>query len=94
MGTGASALVLTLGAVVTAYAVFCAYAIEPAGPWDHHAVTNATMSAGLGLLFAALLTLLTWVATTAEWLRTWWYAIPLTLAAAAVVRLTLAAPTP
>ncbi|MFG2721387.1 hypothetical protein ACGFW5_24275 [Streptomyces sp. NPDC048416] len=91
-GTGVSAVVLTLGAAVTGYLTFLAYASEPAGPWDQHTLTNGHFAAGLALLSSALLAMLAWVTVKAAWLRTWWYAIPATLAVAALLRLTLLAP--
>ncbi|MGW0860727.1 hypothetical protein [Streptomyces sp. NPDC002690] len=89
---GTCALVLTLGALVTGYLVLLAYAVEPDGSWDHQAVTNSKVAAGLALLSSAVLVLLTWATIKTGWLRTWWYALPAACAIAAALRLTLLAP--
>ncbi|KDQ71286.1 hypothetical protein ACFYPK_19565 [Streptomyces halstedii] len=92
LGTGVCALVLSLGALVTGYVVLTAYMIEPDGPWDTQAVTNSKVAGGVGLALSALTAPLTWLFVRAEWLRKWWYAIPAALAVAALLRLTLLAP--
>ncbi|WP_236561308.1 hypothetical protein, partial [Streptomyces sp. F-3] len=90
--TGVCAVVLALGALVTGYVVLTAYAVEPDGPWDTQAVTNANVAAGIGLVFSALMAVLTWMSVKAEWLRKWWYVIPSLLVIAALLRLTLLGP--
>ncbi|MFG2353472.1 hypothetical protein [Streptomyces sp. NPDC048521] len=44
------------------------------------------------MAFCAVLALLTWVSVKPEWLRRWWYAAPAVLALAALLRLTVLAP--
>ncbi|CAL9508436.1 hypothetical protein [Streptomyces sp. enrichment culture] len=92
LGTGVCAVVLALGALVTGYVVLTAYMVEPDGPWDTQAVTNANVAAGIGLAFSVVMALLTWVFVKAEWLRKWWYVIPSMLVIAALLRLTLLGP--
>ncbi|MFS0698111.1 hypothetical protein [Streptomyces nitrosporeus] len=92
LGTGVCALILTLGALVTAYTALTAYMVEPDGPWDHQAVTNARVAATIALAFSAVTALLTWAVVKAHWLRAWWHAVPAALAVAALLRLTLLAP--
>ncbi|MBM7440415.1 hypothetical protein [Streptomyces sp. HB132] len=74
--------------LVTGYVVFTAYLVEPDGPWDQQAVTNYKVAGAIGLVFSALMTLLTSVFAKAGWLRKWWYVIPAALAIAALLRLT------
>lgn len=92
VGTGVCAVVLALATLVTGYVVLTAYVVEPDGPWDEQAVTNSGFAAGIGLAFSVVMALLTWVFVKAEWLRRWWYAIPVVLAVGALLRLTLLAP--
>ncbi|MER5633214.1 hypothetical protein [Streptomyces nitrosporeus] len=94
LGTGVCALILALGALVTAYTALTAYMVEPGGPWDRQAVTNARAAATIALAFSAVTALLTWVFVKAHWLRTWWHAVSAALAVAALLRLTLLAPGP
>lgn len=90
--TGVCAVLLALGALVTGYVVLTAYVVEPDGPWDTQAVTNANVAAGIGLAFSGVVALLTWMFVKAEWLRKWWYVIPSILVIAALLRLTLLGP--
>ncbi|MFJ4686752.1 hypothetical protein ACIQNG_13335 [Streptomyces sp. NPDC091377] len=92
VGTAVCALVVAVATLVTAYAVVTAYMIEPDGPWDDQAVTNANVAATVGLAFSTVIALLTWLFVKAGWLRRGWYAIPAALALAAVLRLTLLGP--
>ncbi|MFJ3660958.1 hypothetical protein ACIPPM_10880 [Streptomyces sp. NPDC090119] len=69
-----------------------AYLAHPAGPWDSESIAHADFAAGLALAISVVLALLTWVFVKAEWVRTWWYAVPAVLAVAALLRLTLLAP--
>ncbi|MFG2759786.1 hypothetical protein [Streptomyces wuyuanensis] len=69
-----------------------AYMVEPDGPWDSQAVTNAGFAAGIGLVFSVVTALLSWAFVKAEWLRRWWYTFPAGLAFAALLRLTVLAP--
>ncbi|MFJ3279632.1 hypothetical protein [Streptomyces halstedii] len=92
LGTGVCAVVLSLGALATGYVVLTAYMIEPDGPWDTQAVTNSEVAGGVGLALSAVTALLTWLFVRAEWLRRWWYALPVAFAVAALLRLTLLAP--
>ncbi|MEU8540723.1 hypothetical protein AB0C52_12195 [Streptomyces sp. NPDC048717] len=78
--------------MVTGYIVLTSYMVNPDGSWDHQAVTNSNVAAGLGLSFSAVMALVTWITSKAGWLRTWWHAIPTVLAVAALLRLTLLAP--
>ncbi|MFD0120192.1 hypothetical protein [Streptomyces virginiae] len=91
-GTAVCAFVLTFGHLVTGYVLLTAYMVEPDGPWDSQAVTNAKVAAGLGLTFSVVTALLSWVFVKAGWLRGWWYAAPAGLAVAALLRLTALAP--
>ncbi|MFD9094842.1 hypothetical protein [Streptomyces collinus] len=92
IGTAVCAVVLALVALVTGYVVLTAYMVEPDGSWDRQAVTGSRVAAGVGLGFCCVLALLTWVFVKAEWLRRWWYVVPVALAVAALLRLTLLAP--
>ncbi|MGW1540487.1 hypothetical protein ACWCPM_09625 [Streptomyces sp. NPDC002309] len=92
VGAAVCAGVLALGTLVTGYVVLTAYMVEPDGPWDRQAVTNSGVAAGVGVAFSAFLALLTWAFVQAKWLRKWWYAVPVTLAIAALLRLTVLAP--
>lgn len=92
IGTGVCVVVLALATLVTGYVVLTAYMVEPDGPWDRQAVTNSGVAAGVGLAFCSVMTLLTWVFVKAEWLLRWWYAVPVVLALAALLRLTVLAP--
>ncbi|MFD7547992.1 hypothetical protein ACFV0R_01305 [Streptomyces sp. NPDC059578] len=65
---------------------------SPDGPWDDQAVTNAGFAAGIGLAVAVVTALLSWACVKPEWLRGWWYAFPVALALAALLRLTVLAP--
>ncbi|MEV5338635.1 hypothetical protein AB0K93_09130 [Streptomyces sp. NPDC052676] len=91
-GTGVCAVVLALATLVTGYVVLTAYVVEPDGPWDSQAVTNSRFAAGTGLAFCVVMAMLIWVFVKAEWLRRWWYAIPVVLTVAALLRLTVLAP--
>ncbi|MFE1231892.1 hypothetical protein [Streptomyces sp. NPDC059442] len=84
---------LLLGHLVTGYLVLLAYTVEPDGPWDRQAVTNSGFAAGFGLAVSLVTALLTLWFVKAEWSRRWWFALPTALAVAAVLRLTLLAPT-
>ncbi|MEV3999071.1 hypothetical protein ACFYPK_28065 [Streptomyces halstedii] len=92
LGSGLCAATLSVGALIDGYVVLTAYMIEPDGPWDTQATTNSDVASGLGLALSALIALLTWLFVTAEWVRTWWYTVPVTLAITALLRLTLLAP--
>lgn len=91
LGTGVCATVLTVGTLVTGYVVLTAYLVEPDGPWDQQAVTNSKVAGAIGLVFSALMALLTMAFVRAGWLRKWWHAIPAALAITALLRLTLLA---
>lgn len=84
-------LVLTVGHLVTVYAVVVAYMVE-SEPWDHEAGIHSGVASGLGLVFTAVTALLTWLFTKVAWLHRWWYVLPAVLAVAALLRLTLLAP--
>ncbi|MER6719880.1 hypothetical protein [Streptomyces halstedii] len=92
LGSGLCAATLSVGALIDGYVVLTAYMIEPDGPWDAQAATNSDVAGGVGLALSALTALLTWLFVKTEWVRTWWYTVPVTLAAAALLRLTLLAP--
>ncbi|MBV7674203.1 hypothetical protein STHAL_32665 [Streptomyces halstedii] len=92
LGSGLCAATLSVGALIDGYVVLTAYMIEPDGPWDAQAVTNSDVAGGVGLALSVLTALLAWLFVKAEWLRAWWYAVPLALAIAALLRLTLLAP--
>ncbi|MEU6882361.1 hypothetical protein [Streptomyces sp. NPDC046712] len=92
VGAVVCAVVLGLGHVVTGYLILVAWTIEPDGSWDRQAVTNSDFAAGFGLALSVVTALLTLWFVKAEWLRTWWFAIPTVLAAAAILRLTFLAP--
>ncbi|MFJ9862604.1 hypothetical protein [Streptomyces sp. NPDC101165] len=92
IGTGVCAVVLALATLVTGYVVLTAFMVEPDGPWDRQAVTNSHVAAVVGLAFCCVMALLTWVFVKGAWLRRWWYAVPLLLAIAALLRLTVLAP--
>jgi len=90
IGTVVCGLVLAHGHFVTGYLVFLAYMVEPGGAdW----VAHYQFTAGFALPFSVCTALLTWVFVRAKWLRRWWYAVPAALAFAALLRLTLWAPT-
>ncbi|MFD3612819.1 hypothetical protein ACFWXA_33065 [Streptomyces atroolivaceus] len=50
--TGVRATVLTVGALVTGYAVLTACMVEPDGPWDHQAITNSEFAREFAREFA------------------------------------------
>ncbi|MFE8012429.1 hypothetical protein ACFU3O_06760 [Streptomyces antibioticus] len=85
-------LVLSAIHLTTAYLVVIAYLVAPAGPWDSESVVHSNFASGFGLALSVVTALLTWVFVKAEWLRRWWYAIPVLLGVAALLRLTLLAP--
>ncbi|MEV5444350.1 hypothetical protein AB0N23_17700 [Streptomyces sp. NPDC052644] len=72
--------------------VLTAFMVEPDGPWDHQAATNAAVAAGVALALAAVTAVFSRLAVKAAWLRTWWYVVPTVLAVAAILRLTVLAP--
>ncbi|MEU1460210.1 hypothetical protein ABZ467_05890 [Streptomyces sp. NPDC005727] len=78
--------------MVTIYVGFLAYMAEPAGPWDSETAAHSNFAAGLALGLSFVTALLTWVFVKAYWLRSWWYALPAALATAALLRLSLLAP--
>jgi uncharacterized membrane protein required for colicin V production len=82
-------LVLVVGHFVSAYLVFIAYMADPAGPWDSETVAHSNFASGFGLAVSVVTALLTWVFVRAEWLRRWWYAVPMVLAVAALLRFTV-----
>ncbi|MFD7258383.1 hypothetical protein [Streptomyces sp. NPDC059874] len=90
VGTVVCTLLLALGNLVTGYLVFLAYAVGPAGPWDTEGLAHAKYAAGLAL--ALVTALLSWVFVKAEWVGRGWFAAPAVLAVAALLRLTLLAP--
>lgn len=90
VGTFVCALLLVLGNLVTGYLVFLAYAVGPTGPWDSEGLAHAKYAAGLGL--ALVTALLSWVFVKAEWMGRGWFAAPAVPAVAALLRLTLLAP--
>ncbi|MEV3999011.1 hypothetical protein ACFYPK_28385 [Streptomyces halstedii] len=92
LGSGLCAATLSVGALIDGYVVLTAYMIEPDGPWDAQAATNSDVAGGVGLALSALTALLTWLFVKTEWVRTWWYTVPVTLAITALLRLTLLAP--
>ncbi|MCT7355118.1 hypothetical protein N4P33_23620 [Streptomyces sp. 15-116A] len=77
---------------MTGYFTFLAYMAEPAGPWDSETVAHSNFAAGLVLVLTAITALLTCLFIKAGWIRRLRYAIPATLATAALARLTLFAP--
>ncbi|MFI8391357.1 hypothetical protein [Streptomyces sp. NPDC085540] len=92
IGVGTGAVLLALGSLVTGYLLLLAYAAEPAGPWDSETVAHSDIAAGLALVLALVTALLTWVFAKVEWLHRRWTALPVLLALAAVLRLTLLVP--
>ncbi|MEV7614940.1 hypothetical protein [Streptomyces sp. NPDC089799] len=92
LGTAVSAVTLVLAHLVTGYVVLTAYMVEPDGPWDSQAVSNSGFASGTALAAVVVTGLLSWVCVKAEWLRSWWYAIPAALALLALLRLTALAP--
>jgi hypothetical protein len=91
-GTVVTALILAVGHTVTAYFTYLAYMANPAGSWDREAVSHSGFSSGITLALSVITALLTALFVKARWLRRWWYAIPVLLAVAALLRLTLLAP--
>jgi hypothetical protein len=85
-------LTLLLGHLVSLYFTYLAYMAEPDGPWDSETVAHSRFASGLALTLSIVTALLTWVFIKAEWLRRWWYAPPAALGVAALLRLTLLAP--
>ncbi|WFB08534.1 hypothetical protein LRS74_16885 [Streptomyces sp. LX-29] len=79
--------------LVIGYFTFVAYEVEPSGPWDKEAVFHSQLASGMALGACVLLSLPTLFFTATGWLRAWWCAIPGLMAVAAVLRLTLLAPT-
>jgi hypothetical protein len=89
VGSALCGLVLSAANLVTGYLVFLACLVEPGGSdW----VAHYQFTSGFALIFSAGTALLTWVFVLAEWVRRWWYAVPVLLAVAALLRLTLLAP--
>ncbi|MCP9957286.1 hypothetical protein [Streptomyces sudanensis] len=91
-GTAVCTVILALGHMVTGYVILTAYMVEPDGPWDRQAVTHAGLASGIGLALSAVAALLSWVFVKAAWLRRWWYVLPVVLAFAALLRLTVLSP--
>lgn len=92
IGSVVCGLFLVAGHLVSAYLVLIAYLADPAGPWDSETVAHSRFASGFGLVVTTVTALLTWVFVKAEWLRRWWYAIPVVLTVAALLRLTVLAP--
>ncbi|MFI8292837.1 hypothetical protein EAO71_28080 [Streptomyces sp. ms191] len=80
-------------ATSTGYLVVLAHTVEPDGPWDGQAVTDSGFAAGFGPAVSVVTALLTLWFVKAEWARRCWFALAAAPAAAAVLRLTLLAPT-
>lgn len=78
--------------LITGYTMLTAYVVEPDGPWDHQAVTNAQIAAGTALALCAMVALAGWLYVRTPWLRVWALVPPATLAVAALLRLTVLAP--
>jgi len=93
VGSAMCGCALTTAHTATAYVTFIAYMADPAGPWDQETLAHSNFAAGLAVALSTATTGLTWVFTKAEWLCRWWYAIPTVLTGAALLRLTLMAPT-
>ena len=87
------AIILALGALVAGYLTFLSFVITPSGPWDHEAITYSKFTAGTTLAITAITAALTWVGVRTRLLRRWWFALPFCLACAALLRLTVLAPT-
>ncbi|MFH0246314.1 hypothetical protein ACGRHY_30210 [Streptomyces sp. HK10] len=94
IGAALSAAVLVLLHLVAVYLVALAYAAGHASPWERDAAAHSSVPAGLTLVAAATSALLTWSGVKSRRLRRGWYALPVALAAAALLRLTLLAPDP
>ncbi|WP_327375824.1 hypothetical protein OG393_18790 [Streptomyces sp. NBC_01216] len=77
---------------VTAYLLLLAYAAEPAGPWDRETVSHSGFAAGTALAVTVVAALLTVLFVKAQWLRRWWFAVPMVAVLAALLRLTVLAP--
>ncbi|WP_030766739.1 MULTISPECIES: hypothetical protein [unclassified Streptomyces] len=68
------------------------YLAEPAGPWNRESVAPSNVAAGPALALAAVIGLLTRVFVKAEWLRGWWFTLPVLPAIAVILPLTLLMP--
>lgn len=92
LGTVVCSVVLALVHLVSGYVTWLAYLIEPDGFWDTDAAGKSDIAAGIGMGIAVFGGLLTLAFVKAGWLRTWWYALPVALAVAVLLRLTVLAP--
>lgn len=92
LGTAVCAVVLALVHLVSGYVTWLAYLIEPDGFWDTDAAGKSDIAAGIGLVISVFGGLLTLAFVKTGWLRRWWYALPVALAVAALLRLTVLSP--
>jgi hypothetical protein len=81
-----------VGFLLIGYVALTAYMVNPDGPWDDQAVTNAKVAAGTALVLSAFLALITYAFVRTGRLRRWWYVLPALVVLTALARLTLAAP--
>ncbi|MFP8963128.1 hypothetical protein ACLIYP_21630 [Streptomyces nanhaiensis] len=91
-GTVVGAVLLLLAHTVTGYLVFLAYMAGTANPWEPDAAAHSGIAAGLALPIIGVSALLTRGLVKAGRLRRWWYAFPVLLGLAALLRLTVLAP--
>ncbi|MFP8963024.1 hypothetical protein ACLIYP_21055 [Streptomyces nanhaiensis] len=74
------------------YLVFLAYMSGTANPWEPDAAAHSGIAAGSALLVAGVSALLARGFVRAGHLRRWWYALPVLLGLAALLRLTVLTP--
>ncbi|SFL58610.1 hypothetical protein [Streptomyces pini] len=91
-GTVVGAVLLLLAHTVAGYLVFLAYMAGTANPWEPDAAAHSGIAAGLALPVTGVSALLTRGFVRAGRLRRWWYALPVLLGLAALLRLTVLAP--
>ncbi|MGK5446057.1 hypothetical protein [Streptomyces radiopugnans] len=90
--TQCAVLLLVPAHAVAGYLVFLAYMAGTANPWEPDAAAHSGIAAGPALPITGVSALLTRGLVKAGRLRRWWYALPVLLGLAALLRLTVLAP--
>lgn len=90
--TQGAVLLLVPAHTVAGYLVFLAYMSGTANPWEPDAAAHSGIAAGLALPIIGVSALLTRGLVKAGRLHRWWYALPVVLGLAALLRLTVLAP--
>lgn len=91
--TAICVVVVGLGHAGAGFLVLTAYLASPVGSWDSGSISLSTTASGVALAVCAVTALLTRYFVKAGLMRKWWFAVPALLAGAALLRLTVLAPT-